>query len=332
LAIDGIEDRGTVDWHGRRLPTVSITKDGPYRITGSIELLDESGMPEARNIGSSLEHYAMCRCGHSQNKPFCSGMHWYIGFQDPVADPDRTPTLFEWIGGQPVIRQMVELFFERYVAQDPILVPMFANAPADHTERVTSWLCEVLGGPVDYRAKFGDYAHFFGRHANLGVSEDQATRWVDLLFRSAREMDWDADPEFWSAFTSYIEWEARRVIEASQADAPKRTEVDSPRWDWGPAGRPRLRSEEPQGDGGADVRLPGPEETVRFDAHIKPLFREKDRRSMKFAFDLWSYDDVRSHAEAVATRLRDGSMPCDGSWSQEQVDLFQRWIDGGASN
>jgi CDGSH-type Zn-finger protein/truncated hemoglobin YjbI len=332
LAIDGIEDRAAVDWHARRPPTVSITKDGPYRITGSIALLDETGMPEARNIGSSLEHYAMCRCGHSQNKPFCSGMHWYIGFTDPTSDPGRTPTLFEWVGGLPVIRRMVELFFERYVAEDPMLAPMFANAPPDHPERVTAWLGEVLGGPADYRAKFGDCAHFFERHANLELSEDQATRWVDLLFRSAREMGCDADPEFWSAFTSYIEWEARRVVDASQPDAPKRTEVDSPGWDWGPAGRPRLTREEPQGGGAAaDLRLPGPEETVGFDAHVKPLFRDKDRRSMMFAFDLWSYEDVRSHAEGIVTRLRAGSMPCDESWPQQKVDLFQRWIDGGAS-
>jgi CDGSH-type Zn-finger protein/truncated hemoglobin YjbI len=332
LAIDGIEDRAAVDWHGRRSPTVTITKDGPYRITGSIELLDESGMPEARNMGSSLEHYAMCRCGHSQNKPFCSGMHWYIGFQDPVPIPGSTPTLFEWVGGLPQIRRMVDLFFERYVAEDPMLAPMFANAPADHPERVTAWLGEVLGGPADYRTEFGDYGHFFERHADLEISEEQVTSWVDLLFRSAREMGWDADPEFWSAFTSYIEWEALRVVDVSQPDAPKPTTVDSPRWDWGPAGRPRSASEEPDGDGAAaDLKMPGPEEAVSFDAHIKPLFREKDRRSMQFAFDLWSYEDVRSHAEAVATRLRDGSMPCDGSWPQEKVDLFQRWVDGGAN-
>jgi CDGSH-type Zn-finger protein/truncated hemoglobin YjbI len=331
LAIDGIEDRPAVDWHNRRPPTVTVTKDGPYRITGSIQLLDESGAAVPRNAGASLEHYALCRCGHSQNKPFCSGMHWYVGFQDPVLDPASIPTLFEWAGGLPALRRMVDLFFERYVPEDPLLAPMFGGAPADHPERVTAWLAEVLGGPAGYRGTFGDYARFFESHADLGVSEEQLTRWVDLLLRSARETGLGTDPDLYAAFTSYIQWEARRVLDASKPDAETPTDVHSPRWAWGPAGPPSPASQEPDAGGSTpDVSLPAPDEPVRFDAHIKGLFRDKDRQSMKFAFDLWSYDDVRSNAEAILSRLLAGTMPCDGAWPQERIDLFQRWVDGGS--
>lgn len=90
---DGVEARDEVDYHGQREPTIEVSKDGPYRITGAIPLTDGDGKEEARNQGASLEHYALCRCGHSQNKPFCSGMHWYVDFHDPLPDPDRTPTM-----------------------------------------------------------------------------------------------------------------------------------------------------------------------------------------------------------------------------------------------
>ena len=50
---------------------------------------------------------------------------------------------------------------------------------------------------------------------------------------------------------------------------------------------------------------------------------------MKFAFDLWSYDDVRTNADGILTRLQDGSMPCDGAWPAEKVDAFRRWAEGG---
>ena len=50
---------------------------------------------------------------------------------------------------------------------------------------------------------------------------------------------------------------------------------------------------------------------------------------MKFAFDLWSYDDVKSSAEGILARLEHGSMPCDGAWPAEQVDMFRRWVEGG---
>jgi len=68
---------------------------------------------------------------------------------------------------------------------------------------------------------------------------------------------------------------------------------------------------------------------VSFESDVKPLFRERDRQSMQSHFDLWSHDDVSRHADAILGRLRDGTMPCDGSWPQAQVDLFQRWADSG---
>jgi hypothetical protein len=77
------------------------------------------------------------------------------------------------------------------------------------------------------------------------------------------------------------------------------------------------------------VPLPGAGEPVVFERNIKPLFRKKDRESMTWAFDLWSYTDVKSHAAAIVERLRGGSMPCDGAWSAEKINVFQRWIDSG---
>jgi hypothetical protein len=50
---------------------------------------------------------------------------------------------------------------------------------------------------------------------------------------------------------------------------------------------------------------------------------------MAWAFDLSSYDDVKEHATAILDRVREGSMPCDGEWSDEQVQRFERWIQAG---
>jgi hypothetical protein len=69
--------------------------------------------------------------------------------------------------------------------------------------------------------------------------------------------------------------------------------------------------------------------SVGFESQIKPLFRAGDRDSMEQVFDLWSYDDVSEHADAILARLRDGSMPCDGAWPEAQVDLFERWTESG---
>jgi len=75
--------------------------------------------------------------------------------------------------------------------------------------------------------------------------------------------------------------------------------------------------------------IPDAAEPVSFEAQVKPLFRERDRESMQRVFDLWSYDDVSQHADAILGRLQEGTMPCDGSWPQAQVDLFRRWAESG---
>ena len=70
-------------------------------------------------------------------------------------------------------------------------------------------------------------------------------------------------------------------------------------------------------------------DAISFEEHIRPLFREVDRESMEFAFDLWSHDEVAEHSDAILERLRDGTMPCDGAWDDEQIQVFQAWVDAG---
>jgi CDGSH-type Zn-finger protein/truncated hemoglobin YjbI len=331
-AIDGVEARGEVDYHHKRPPAIEVSKDGPYRITGDLPLADGEGADERRNHGSSREHYALCRCGHSQNKPFCSGMHWYVDFRDPVADPERTPSMFEWAGGLPALTRMTRIFYERYVPQDELLAPLFANMSADHPERVAKWLGEVFGGPENYSEQYGGYTRMVSQHVGKGLTEEKRARWVQLILKSAQEAGLPADPEFRSAFSSYIEWGSRLALENSQPGARPPEHMPMPSWDWntgaGPPGS-RTSALEPSGEGDQSAVLPRPDEPVGFEKHIKPLFRRRDRQSMEFAFDLWSLDDVKSNAHAILERLRSGAMPCDGAWPAEKVDAFERWVTTG---
>lgn len=56
---------------------VRIMKNGPYRISGPITLLDHEGNPVSVEEGRKI---ALCRCGGSTKKPFCDGTHSRIGF------------------------------------------------------------------------------------------------------------------------------------------------------------------------------------------------------------------------------------------------------------
>lgn len=67
-----------------KAPRVKITKDGPYLVSGNLPLTKESadvgksGEPEEWKMGipyPNQETYLLCRCGRSNNKPYCDQSH-----------------------------------------------------------------------------------------------------------------------------------------------------------------------------------------------------------------------------------------------------------------
>ena len=159
-------------------------------------------------------------------------MHWYVEFKDPVADPERTPTMFEWCGGLPALTRMTRLFYEKFVPEDPLLAPLFSDMSADHPQRVAKWLGEVFGGPARYSDEYGGYPRMISQHVGKGLTEEWRTRWVALLLQSARETGMPNDPEFAAAFQSYIEWGSRLAVENSQATSHPPEHMPMPHWDW----------------------------------------------------------------------------------------------------
>jgi len=71
-SVDGVEHR---DRTGE--PTIFVAPNGPYVVSGGPELLDT-----VCGEGASREHFTLCRCGGSGNKPFCDGSHRNIKFAD----------------------------------------------------------------------------------------------------------------------------------------------------------------------------------------------------------------------------------------------------------
>lgn len=71
------------------------------------------------------------------------------------------------------------------------------------------------------------------------------------------------------------------------------------------------------------------EDQVSFEVEIRDMFTQQDHEGMQIMFDLWNYDDVRAHADAILEQVESGRMPCYGAWSEDQVSLFRRWKEGG---
>ncbi len=60
---------------------IRCRENGPYVIQGAIKVIDAQGGEFA--IPPGKDTVALCRCGHSKNKPFCDGSHRTAGFQAP---------------------------------------------------------------------------------------------------------------------------------------------------------------------------------------------------------------------------------------------------------
>ncbi len=70
--------------------------------------------------------------------------------------------------------------------------------------------------------------------------------------------------------------------------------------------------------------------SLSFAGDIRPLFRDRDIAAMKpIGVDLASYDDVKKHARKIHARLSAKEMPCDGSWSTENIERFKDWMERG---
>jgi 3-dehydroquinate dehydratase-2 len=58
-------------------PIIEAKKDGPNLVKGPLKFIDASG----KETVLDRPWVALCRCGHSNNKPFCDGTHSKIGFK-----------------------------------------------------------------------------------------------------------------------------------------------------------------------------------------------------------------------------------------------------------
>src|SRR5580658_5023124 len=92
---------------------IEVTKDGPYVVSGTLPLNEQQIVTNA--AGESIEYkdgrrypmqeqYALCRCGHSANKPFCDGTHAKVQF-DGTETASHEPYLkqVETIDGPTVV-------------------------------------------------------------------------------------------------------------------------------------------------------------------------------------------------------------------------------------
>ena len=148
---------------------------------------------------------------------------------------NATPTLYEWAGGQAVIRRLMDCFYDR-VERDQLLSPYFPGGVSEeHRAHVSTWWSEVLGGPAGYTEDLGGYENMLAHHRGLAIAPEERHRFVSLLSLAADDAGLPDDPEFRSALVAYAEWGSRLAMHNSQPGAKVFEHAPVPRWGWGEA-------------------------------------------------------------------------------------------------
>ena len=69
---------------------ITIRDNGSIKIEGDFEIVDMQG--KVFGLGGRTQ-VALCRCGQSQNKPFCDGTHKQCAFESVIVARDLPPPL-----------------------------------------------------------------------------------------------------------------------------------------------------------------------------------------------------------------------------------------------
>jgi CDGSH-type Zn-finger protein len=90
------------------VPGITVSENGPYLVSGAPplerrrEVRSDADEPLAWQTGEALEtrdRFALCRCGGSDNKPFCDGTHARTDFRADDHDPGRYADRADDLGG-----------------------------------------------------------------------------------------------------------------------------------------------------------------------------------------------------------------------------------------
>ena len=67
---------------------ITVINNGSLRIEGDFEIVDQNGQPFGL---AGRTRVTLCRCGHSNNKPFCDSSHKTCGWESTLVAFDLQP-------------------------------------------------------------------------------------------------------------------------------------------------------------------------------------------------------------------------------------------------
>jgi hemoglobin len=100
-------------------------------------------------------------------------------------------TLYDAVGGEPVFRRLVDLFYDG-VADDPVLLPLYGDEDlgpgGGPRDRLALFLMQYWGGPTTYSDTRG-HPRLRMRHAGWQIGPREREAWLSHMLAAVDQLD-----------------------------------------------------------------------------------------------------------------------------------------------
>ena len=142
-------------------------------------------------------------------------------------------TLFDAIGGAPVVFRLAAAWHDRVMA-DEVLSHAFSHGfHPEHTERLAAYLAEALGGPTLYSDGLGDETAVVRMHSGNGSHEEMDRRAIACFDEAMTDIGIGGDDRLRRVLHEYFAWATTTTMAQyhdSADDVPDGLPI--PTWSW----------------------------------------------------------------------------------------------------
>ncbi len=134
-----------------------------------------------------------------------------MDINEPAPNPDKTP--YALMGGEPVVRSLVDAFYDQMDA-DPDFFGIRKLHPPSLTgsrDKLFMFLSGWLGGPALYVNEFG-HPRLRARHMPFSIGESERDQWLDCMNRAMEKIGVEAGmrAHLAASFANTADWMRNR--------------------------------------------------------------------------------------------------------------------------
>jgi hemoglobin len=142
-------------------------------------------------------------------------------------------TVYEAAGGQEGLHSLARAWHARVMADEVVSHAFSHGFHPDHSERLTAYWAEALGGPEMFSAAFGDETSVVRMHSGNGPHEEMDRRAIACFDQALSDVGFARDRQLAQVLHDYFAWATTTTMSRyheSADDVPDGLSI--PRWSW----------------------------------------------------------------------------------------------------